>query len=372
MQRLGSGSFGDVRYSAKQNVVVKRYRCEKLTTDIVREIGLMRVCDHKNIVGIYGVRRGEILLPYGGISLRKFMTCGDLSESTWISITQQIADGVQYLHNIGVAHRDLKPENILVERITESENIVRICDFGVSVRRGCRSRPQNNLYKYAAPELEEDSSRSPRGARSPKDFVKTSQDFAKTSQNNNSFNRSGGSLSTSGIFTNYFAVDVYAIGCILYELAGCYDEFISQLRFAAYEELSACFLPAPERITITQVCRILKRPIVDNLHTPWRYIRPQCKISPIREREVHYASERCGGRLLSLTMNLYDETMYGAQIGDYKQPAICSRNLSHEALLASMNIAAKYLGEDVEIDENDRVIAMEWKMLGVVHIDQVL
>jgi serine/threonine protein kinase len=352
MQRLGSGSFGDVCYSAKQNVVVKRYRCDKLTTDIVREIGLMRMCDHKNIVSIYGVRRGEILLPYGGISLRKFMTCGDLAESTWLSIAQQMADGLQYLHNVGVAHRDLKPENILVERITAEDNAVRICDFGVSVRRGCRSRPQHNIYKYAAPELEDDVI-DPRSG---------------------SLNRSGGSigLSGSGIFTNYFAVDVYAACCILYELAGCYRDFILQLRFAAYAELADCFLPAQDRINIAQVCRILKRQITNTSYTPWRYLRPHCKISPLREREFHYASERCGGQMLSLTMNLYDETMYGAQIGDYVQPAVSSRSMSHEALLAAMNIAAKYLGEEVEIEENDRVLAMEWKMLGVVHIDQVL
>ncbi|CCE82733.1 Piso0_002475 [Millerozyma farinosa CBS 7064] len=41
---------------------------------------------------------------------------------------KQIAYGVKYLHDIGIAHRDLKPENILLD----NNGLAKICDFGVS------------------------------------------------------------------------------------------------------------------------------------------------------------------------------------------------------------------------------------------------
>lgn len=40
----------------------------------------------------------------------------------------QLMNGVNYLHNKGVAHRDLKPENLLLD---EHDNL-KISDFGMA------------------------------------------------------------------------------------------------------------------------------------------------------------------------------------------------------------------------------------------------
>lgn len=40
----------------------------------------------------------------------------------------QLMNGVEYLHNKGVAHRDLKPENLLLD---ERDNL-KISDFGMA------------------------------------------------------------------------------------------------------------------------------------------------------------------------------------------------------------------------------------------------
>lgn len=63
----------------------------------------------------------------------------------------QIIEGVEYIHNLGVAHRDLKPENLLLQN---DRNIV-IVDFGLSntfkdvglLKTACGSPC------YAAPEM---------------------------------------------------------------------------------------------------------------------------------------------------------------------------------------------------------------------------
>src|SRR6266852_2833786 len=43
-------------------------------------------------------------------------------------ITLRIAEGLEYIHNHGVAHRDLKPENIMVD----SEDDIKLIDFGIA------------------------------------------------------------------------------------------------------------------------------------------------------------------------------------------------------------------------------------------------
>jgi len=46
-------------------------------------------------------------------------------------ITTDLAEGVKYLHELGVAHRDLKPENILVKGKEKPE--IKIIDFGLAM-----------------------------------------------------------------------------------------------------------------------------------------------------------------------------------------------------------------------------------------------
>ena len=38
---------------------------------------------------------------------------------------KNVADGIKYLHDHGIAHRDIKPENIVL-----SNGVAKLCDFG--------------------------------------------------------------------------------------------------------------------------------------------------------------------------------------------------------------------------------------------------
>ena len=42
----------------------------------------------------------------------------------------QILNGLDYLHELGVAHRDMKPENILLVRQADQSIVLKITDFG--------------------------------------------------------------------------------------------------------------------------------------------------------------------------------------------------------------------------------------------------
>ncbi len=49
-----------------------------------------------------------------------------------ISVSLQIAKGLQYLHGLDIIHRDLKPENILVNVNNGSIVEVVLSDFGIA------------------------------------------------------------------------------------------------------------------------------------------------------------------------------------------------------------------------------------------------
>ena len=45
-----------------------------------------------------------------------------------------LSDGLAYLHKEGIAHHDFKPKNIVVKTCDDKHVIVKIIDFGLSIR----------------------------------------------------------------------------------------------------------------------------------------------------------------------------------------------------------------------------------------------
>ncbi|KAG0640230.1 kinase-like domain-containing protein [Tuber brumale] len=104
-----------------------------------------------------------------------------LQEEVVQKITKQVLNGLQVMHENGIAHRDLKPDNIFV--VSMSPVWVKLGDFGISKRihsdTAYRSRVCTDYY--AAPEV-----------------------------------LGIDSTSESSIYTN--AVDMWSLGCVVYEL----------------------------------------------------------------------------------------------------------------------------------------------------------
>ena len=165
-KKIGEGTFGIVRKATHiltgEKVAVKILDKKKILehsdkTRLEREIKILKVLHHNNIVHLYSIIQtsnsiylimeyipGKELFDY--IILKK-----RLSEIEACKFYQEIISGINYLHKLKIAHRDLKPENLLLDN---NKNI-KIVDFGLS-----------NLYNhnellntpcgspsYAAPEM---------------------------------------------------------------------------------------------------------------------------------------------------------------------------------------------------------------------------
>ncbi|GKT30201.1 CBL-interacting serine/threonine-protein kinase 23 [Aduncisulcus paluster] len=144
---LGEGTFGKVKYgvdtSTGHAVAVKIIHRSKLVTErsssrVKKEIDIMRILDHPNIVKLYEVLYSKskifliLELVTGGELFDRILTQGKFEEETARIYFQQLVNAVEYMHSKGVAHRDLKPENLLLNE----HAILKISDFGLSALMG--------------------------------------------------------------------------------------------------------------------------------------------------------------------------------------------------------------------------------------------
>ncbi|PWA64788.1 hypothetical protein CTI12_AA341570 [Artemisia annua] len=141
-RQLGHGTFAKV-YHAKnvktgKTVAMKMIGKEKvikvgMTEQIQREISVMKMMRHPNIVEIYEVMASKskiyiaMELVRGGELFSKIAK-GRLREDAARSYFQQLISAVDFCHSRGVYHRDLKPENLLLD---EDGNL-KVTDFGLS------------------------------------------------------------------------------------------------------------------------------------------------------------------------------------------------------------------------------------------------
>lgn len=139
---LGHGTFAKV-YHAKnlqtnKNVALKVVGKEKvikvgMMEQIKREISVMKMVEHPNIVELYEVMASKskiyiaMELVRGGELFNKIAK-GRLREDVARVYFQQLISAIDFCHSRGVYHRDLKPENLLLD---EDGNL-KVSDFGLS------------------------------------------------------------------------------------------------------------------------------------------------------------------------------------------------------------------------------------------------
>ncbi|CAG7786520.1 unnamed protein product [Allacma fusca] len=166
-QTLGEGAFGEVKLlvnkKTKDEVALKiiNLQLHPDAADTVRkEVQIHKLLDHDNIIRFYGSRKEGpieyIFLEYasgGELFDRIEPDCG-MDANKAQNYFQQLINGVDYLHKLGIAHRDLKPENILLD----GSDRIKISDFGFATVFRIRGRDRLldkrcGTLPYVAPEV---------------------------------------------------------------------------------------------------------------------------------------------------------------------------------------------------------------------------
>jgi eukaryotic-like serine/threonine-protein kinase len=123
-----------------------------------KEAQILQALEHPNIVRIkdFAFEDGNpfLVMDYAsnGNLRRRYPQGIILSPLTAFSYFKQVADALQYVHNLGLIHRDVKPENMLIG----PQGQVLLSDFGISVvmQNIRRQTPSDVLgtVAYMAPE----------------------------------------------------------------------------------------------------------------------------------------------------------------------------------------------------------------------------
>ncbi|XP_014873126.1 serine/threonine-protein kinase 36 isoform X1 [Poecilia latipinna] len=136
---VGEGSFGRVYKGRKKftgKVVALKFmpkvgRTEKELRSLKREIEIMRDLRHPNIVQLFDSFETEtevvVVTEYAEGQLFQILEDdGHLPESQVREIACQLVSALYYLHSHRILHRDMKPQNILLGK----SGVVKLCDFG--------------------------------------------------------------------------------------------------------------------------------------------------------------------------------------------------------------------------------------------------
>jgi serine/threonine-protein kinase len=207
LRRLGAGGSGVV-YAANDTllqrpVVLKMLHtglltAEQMRSTVLREARLASAIEHPNVCAIYEVGESAdeayIAMQFvPGQPLDELIARGPATLQLVLSVGIQIADGLQAAHALGIFHRDLKPQNVM---LTDG-GLVKILDFGLARRL----TPEDARFDATKPALAKD-----------KPAVST-------------YTARGGTIrymAPEQFVTGHSSVqsDVWALGVILYELAG--------------------------------------------------------------------------------------------------------------------------------------------------------
>ncbi|CAG2230408.1 MAP/microtubule affinity-regulating kinase 3-like isoform X16 [Mytilus edulis] len=165
IKTIGKGNFAKVKLAKHvptgREVAIKIIDKTQLNPSslqkLFREVRIMKMLDHPNIVKLFEVIQTEktlyLVMEYasGGEVFDYLVAHGRMKEKEARAKFRQIVSAVQYCHQKHIVHRDLKAENLLLD----GDMNIKIADFGFSnefvpgnkLDTFCGSPP------YAAPEL---------------------------------------------------------------------------------------------------------------------------------------------------------------------------------------------------------------------------
>ncbi|MDX6710939.1 MAG: eukaryotic-like serine/threonine-protein kinase [Blastocatellia bacterium] len=140
--QLGAGGMGEV-YLAEDTRLKRKVALKVLPENIAadtdrllrfeREAHSASALNHPNILTIFefGTETGRHFLAsefVKGETLRNRLDKENLTVSTTLDITLQIASALSAAHEAGIIHRDIKPENLMIRE----DGYVKVLDFGLA------------------------------------------------------------------------------------------------------------------------------------------------------------------------------------------------------------------------------------------------
>ncbi|XP_059148769.1 uncharacterized protein LOC131935999 [Physella acuta] len=191
IRTVGKGAYGAaVLYKKKDDeslVVLKEINMHDLNASerqlALNEVSVLAMLDHPNIISYYdsfeedGVLMIEMEYADNG-TLAQFLAKQQdrlLEEKCILAMFQQLVAAIMYIHSHNILHRDLKTDNIFLTK----EGVIKIGDFGISKMMGSASIVAQTVLGtpyYISPEMCEGKQYS-------------------------------------------FKSDIWALGCVLYEMA---------------------------------------------------------------------------------------------------------------------------------------------------------
>ncbi|XP_071139970.1 uncharacterized protein [Mytilus edulis] len=167
IQTVGKGAYGAaVLYRKKDDdslVILKEINMHDLNAAerqlALNEVSILAMLMHPNIVSYYdsfeedGVLMIEIEYADGG-TLSQYLSQRDkpLEEREILVMFQQIVSAIKHIHEQNILHRDLKTANIFLTK----EGIIKIGDFGISKMMSSANKGANTVLGtpyYISPEM---------------------------------------------------------------------------------------------------------------------------------------------------------------------------------------------------------------------------
>jgi len=274
-EEIGRGAFSVVKkgVSKKTGEEIAIKFIEKKFVDkqdlmlLAREIDIMKKVDHPNVLKLKEVFETDetialvMELVTGGELFYKIVEKGSYSERDAANIVAQMINGVDYLHDKGIAHRDLKPENLLCSGDSDPSYKpfrVVIADFGLSkiFDSGEALETSCGTPDYVAPDV----------------------------------------ITAEGSYDK--SVDMWSCGVITYVLLCGFSPFLSSTQTGLFEKIIKCEydFPDPEWTNISEEAKdFIRHLLVKDPKDRWT--AKQCKQHPWLSGSFGAADSLAGGKI---------------------------------------------------------------------------